>query len=300
MAIPRDVTTHVSATVSNIQPMATINRKTLAEISGHFASLRLANRLHGLNYERCAELPYVIDKLRPRFAEPLSYLDIGSGGESPLPTYLLRASNWKVRCIDKFDWVRGQERYAARVTGSEARSDRFSVEVQDLLTADLPREAFDVITNISVIEHFPGESDVDAMARSASLLKPGGTYILTTLMNDGYFKEHYVQNDVYGEEFKAEPVFYQRHYDVDALERRLLAPSGLREVDRVYFGDYGFQFFERVLQRRLPGPLKPLRALYKWATPYFARQFLTYSDRPVSRADMATNTAAGVIVVLTK
>jgi hypothetical protein len=95
-------------------------------------------------------------------------------------------------------------------------------------------------------------------------------------------------------------VFYQRHYDVASVQQRLIAPSGLRELDRAYFGDYGFQFFERVLQRKLPGPLKPLRALYKWATPLFASRFLTYSDRPVSRRDMATNTASGVILVLTK
>jgi SAM-dependent methyltransferase len=280
--------------------MAHINKSTLGEITKHFASLRPANRLHGLNYERCAELPFVIDRLRPRFAERLSYLDIGSGGESPLPTFLLRASNWNVRCIDKFDWVRRQATYAAHVMGGVPANGRFAVDVQDLLTAELPQEAFDIITNISVIEHFAGNTDSEAMARSARLLKPGGTYILTTLMNDGYFKEHFVQEDVYGEAFQKEPVFYQRHYDVPSVQQRLIAPSGLREVERVYFGDYGFQFFERVLQRKLPGPFKPLRALYKWATPHFAQRFLTYSDRPVSRADMATNTAAGVIVVLTK
>ena len=68
----------------------------------------------------------------------------------------------------------------------------------------------------------------------------------------------------------------------------------------MYFGDYGFQFFERVLQRTLPRPLKPVRALYKWATPHFARRFLSYSDRPVSRANMKMNTASGIILVLTK
>lgn len=277
--------------------MAHINKATLTEITRHFASLRPANRLHGLNYERCAELPYIIDRLRPRFADRLSYLDIGSGGESPLPTYLLRASNWNVRCIDKFEWVRRQEHYAARLPGGAPPNGRFAVEVQDLLTAELPAEAFDVITNISVIEHFAGNTDSEAMERSARLLKPGGTYILTTLMNDGYFKEHFVREDVYGEAFEKEPVFYQRHYDVPSLARRLIAPSGLREVDRTYFGDYGFQFFERVLQRKLPAPV---RALYKWATPHFARRFLTYNDQPVSRPDMATNTASGVIVVLTK
>ena len=279
--------------------MAPINRTTLSEITKHFGSLRAANRLHALNYERCAELPFVIDRLRPRFSERLSYLDIGSGGESPLPTFLLRSTKWDVQCIDKFEWVRRQEMYAKRVLGDAAPNGRFSVQVRDLLTADLPEAAFDVITNISVIEHFAGTSDSEAMARSAKLLKPGGTYILTTLMNDGFFREHFVQQDVYGEAFRTEPVFYQRHYDVAAVQQRLIGPSGLREVDRIYFGDYGFQFFERILQRRLPGPLKPLRALYKWATPRFAQKFLSYSDRPVSRADMATNTASGVILVLT-
>lgn len=280
--------------------MQRINQRTLAEISGHFASMRPANRLHGLNYERCAELPFVIDRLRPRFSEPLAYLDIGSGGESPLPTFLLRRTNWSIRCIDKFDWVRRQEEYAAKALAGKPVNGRFSVEVRDLLEAELPTAAFDVITNVSVIEHFAGDSDAIAMERSARLLKRGGTYILTTLMNDGYFREHFVKQDVYGEAFRAEPVFYQRHYDVAAVEERLIKPSGLREVERVYFGDYGFQCFERIIQRKLPGPLKPLRALYKWATPHFARRFLTYSDRPVSRADMMTNTASGIILVLTK
>jgi hypothetical protein len=280
--------------------MRSINSDTLTAITRHFDGLRPVNRLHGLNYERCAELPFIVDNLRPRFRERLSYLDIGSGGESPLPTYLLRETNWNVQVIDKFEWVKRQEHYAARVLGGGSTDGRFAVQVRDLLTADLPRDEYDIITNISVIEHFAGDTDSEAMARSAELLKRGGTYILTTLMNEGHFKEHFVSEDVYGEEYRSEPVFYQRHYDVKAVQKRLIEPSGLREVERVYFGDYGFQFFERVLQRRLPRPLKPLRALYKWATPQFARRFLTYSDRPVSRADMATNTAAGVIVVLTK
>jgi len=277
-----------------------INRRTLSEVTRHFGWMRPANRIHGLNYERCAELPYIVDRLRPKFSERLAYLDIGSGGESPLPTFLLRSTNWSIRCIDKFEWVRRQDEYAAKVLGGKPVDGRFSVEVRDLLEADLPEASFDIITNISVIEHFAGDTDAVAMERSARLLKPGGTYILTTLMNEGYFREHFVKQDVYGEEFRSAPVFYQRHYDVAAVQRRLIGPSGLREVDRVYFGDYGFQFFERVLQRKLPGPLKPLRALYKWATPHFASRFLTYNNRPVSRPDMMTNTSSGVILVLTK
>ena len=137
-----------------LRTMAEINGTTLAEIAGHFASLRAANRLHGLNYERCAELPFVIDILRSRFAEPLSYLDIGSGGESPLPTYLLRRSNWNVQCIDKFDWVRRREARRTHEWGPGSRSVRGAGSGP----ADRRSAAggIHVITNISVISTSPG------------------------------------------------------------------------------------------------------------------------------------------------
>jgi SAM-dependent methyltransferase len=259
-----------------------------------------SNALHGLNYERCAELPFVIQVLRARFGEPLDYLDIGSGGESPLPTYLLARSQWRVHCVDKFDWLKRQRSHAAAVTGSPDGHGRLTLDVRDFLQAELPPESFDVITNISVIEHFAGTTDTDAMVASARLLRPGGLYVLTTLMNDAHYREFFVSESVYGEDYTDREVFYQRHYDVAALEQRLLKPTGLREVGRVFFGDFGFQAFERVVSAPLPRPLKPLRALYKWATPLLAERFLTYSQSPLSRADMAMNTASGTIVVMTR
>jgi SAM-dependent methyltransferase len=249
-----------------------------------------------MSYERCAELSYIIDELRPRFDEPLRYLDIGSGGKSPLPTFLLHHTCWDISCVDKCEWVWRQEDFARRAMKGRRFEERFHVAQQDILTTALPEEVFDVITNVSVIEHCEGDLDARAMAASASLLKPGGIYILTTLVNEKFFKEYYVERDVYGEGFSHKPIYYQRHYDVPAITRRLIVPSGLQEVRRTYFGDYGFQCFERLFQRRS----KFVRCFYHWAQPHFAQRFLSYNDRPVSEEGMHVNTASGVILVLIK
>jgi 2-polyprenyl-3-methyl-5-hydroxy-6-metoxy-1,4-benzoquinol methylase len=276
-----------------------IDSRFLHPIVEHYYRLAPMNRLRGFAYERCAELPYVLKTLEPRFRERLHYLDIGSGGESPLPTWLLANTNWDITCVDKFAWVRNQLAHAARVAPAEDVAKRFHVVEMDFLESRLPARSFDVITNISVIEHFEGDSDSRAMAASGELLKPGGTYLLSTPVNEGFYREIYVDRDVYGEQAVAgKAVYYQRHYDTETLRSRLIEPSGLVEVERCYFGDYGRQFFEELgggsLMRRVVNFPK------RYNVPAFALRHLSYSDRPVSRPDMKDNTASGVIVVLTK
>lgn len=272
-----------------------VNVQLLQSITRHHRALGLMYAIKGLNYERCAELPYIIGLLQDKFNDKLKYLDIGSG-ESPLPTYFLKASNWDIWCVDKFSWVQRQWKHAARVMGGRAVENRFHVVEKDFFQADLPPESFDIITNVSVIEHFEGDLDSKAMTASAKLLKPGGYYILTTLINEGYYKEFYLEKSVYGESYNDKPVFYQRHYDLDSLESRIIKPTGLKEVSRIYFGDYGYQAFENIFQR-VP---KIVRAFYQWAMPWFAQRYLSYSSTPISRQEMLTNTASGVILVLQK
>jgi SAM-dependent methyltransferase len=162
-----------------------------------------------------------------------------------------------------------------------------------LLEADLPDNSFDVITCVSVIEHFEGRSDTNAMRRFAKLLRPGGVLLLTTPVNGEHFAEFYVKRSIYGETYSDKPVFYQRHYDVESVSSRLVDPSGLREVGRTYFGDYEFQCFEGVLQAS-----RPLRALIGWMKPWLATRYMSFRPYPVSRSDMRMNTASGVALVL--
>lgn len=271
-----------------------INASALEQIAAHQRRLGLKSRIKGLGYERCAELSWVIEYLRPSFKKPLRYLDIGTG-ESPLPTFLAIHTNWDITCLDKCPWVKKQNRFYEKTRTQRSSSKSISVIEADMLAEPLPKESLDVITCISVIEHFEGNSDTEAIKAMTRLLRPGGKLILTTLMNDRFFAEFYVKKTVYGTAFRNAPVFYQRHYDVKSVDERLVQPSGLRERERVYFGDYGFQCFEKVVQ--LP---KPVRALYAWNMPMLAKRCLSYRAYPVSRKNMRMNTASGVILVLEK
>lgn len=272
-----------------------IDGSTLRSIWAHQIRLEPADLIRGVPYERCAELPYVVDLLRPRFDEGLAYLDIGTGA-SPLPTFLLRNTRWDVTCVDKFSSVRTQHTYLERLKSVTDGSGRFKVVERDIFEADLPQASFDIISIISVIEHMEGDRDMRAMELASSLLKPGGWLVLSTPVNEGFPREYYLDEGVYGERPSEGGVFYQRHYDVAGVNQRLVRASGLRELSRVYFGEYGYQAFERLLQAKP----KMLRLWYQWATPILARRFLEYRDFPVGRRDMLMNTASGVIVLLEK
>jgi SAM-dependent methyltransferase len=151
---------------------------------------------------------------------------------------------------------------------------------------------------VSVIEHFKGEMDTQAIKKIATLLKKGGLLLLTTPLNEGFPREFYLKARVYGEPYDGTPVFFQRHYDKNSLFARLVQPSGLRERERVFFGDYGLQAKELFMNIRWPA--KPIKSLYQWAAPHLAKRFGSYSDAPVARPDMAMYTASGVFVILEK
>lgn len=274
-----------------------INREILKELSSHTRKLGLKKIIKGMGYERHGELPFIVSKLKPLFSKQLRYLDIGSG-DSIFPTYLLKNTNWDITCIDKFSTVNQQKKYASRILKKSNYFDRFHIVEENFNNSNLPAESFDIITNISVIEHFEGNTDSLAMKKSSGLLKKGGIYILSTLINDGYFKEFYLAKDIYSANPTTGPVFYQRHYDLPAFEKRVVRSSALKEIERLYQGEYVFQFRKYFLD--ISTPFKPIKILYQWASPFFARMFLTYRDFPQSLPDMPMITASCVLLVLTK
>lgn len=250
-----------------------------------------------MRYERCGELPYVLSSLKPLFSKKANHLDIGTG-DSIMPSYLLKNTNWDITCIDKCGWMKMQTHFAKKAVGKVDYIARLRLVQKDFLTADLPENHYDVITIISVIEHFEGQSDSEAMEKVGRLLKPGGVCILTTPINEGHYKEFYVQQSVYGEQYNRKPVFFQRHYDIQSFQERIIKTSRLKEKERMYVGDYGFQFKEIFLDP--PVVLKPLKILYQWAIPCFARKFLSYRETPVSRKNMKIYTASAVMITLVK
>lgn len=272
-----------------------INETLLRDIDAHAKRLRFLYRIKGFGYERAIELPLIASYLSSRFSQPLRYLDIGTG-QSIFPSWVATKSNWDVTCLDKFDWVEKQYEYAAKL-GLDTK--KYHVVLQDFLEAELEPESFDVITNISVIEHFEGTLDSVAMEKSARLLKPGGMYVLTTPLNEGYARDWFLNQDVYGEKFDAEPVFFQRHHDIVSFQQRIIDASGLQEVERKYFGDYDVPFFnDHIVEQN--GIKKIGRTLKQMRTVEHALKHGSYRDTPVSMSGMKIYTSAGVCVVLTK
>jgi 2-polyprenyl-3-methyl-5-hydroxy-6-metoxy-1,4-benzoquinol methylase len=272
-----------------------INEQLARAIDAHAKQLRLLYRIKGFGYERAIELPLLAEYLKRMFDKPLRYLDIGTG-QSIFPSWVAANTNWDVTCLDKFSWVEKQHEYAAKLGLSQ---DRFHVVLHDFLEAELEPESFDVITNISVIEHFEGELDSVAMAKSAKLLKPGGTYLLTTPLNEGYARDWFLNQDVYGERYESKPVFFQRHYDVESFGRRIVQASGLKEVSRTYFGDYDVPFFnDKIVEQH--GLKKIGRTLLQMQTVRHALKHGSYRDVPVSMPGMKIYTSAGVCVQMTK
>ena len=272
-----------------------INKVILSDLIKHNTRLGIKRVLKSLSYERAAELTYIYELINSRFKnDPLRILDVGTG-DSILPSFLMKEGNVEITCLDRFNWVDVQNQYA-RTSVDEDQLSKHKVVKSDLFEFN-PVSLFDIITCISVIEHFPGDSDSKAMKHMASLLKPGGILIITTPVNEGYAKEFYRNEKVYGE-YEDGGTFYQRHYDVRGIDKRLIKPSGLREEERIYFGEYGYPFGQKFLFPQLRK--NPFKILYKWASPLFARKYLTYSDSPVSNSTMSVDTASGIILVLTK
>jgi len=280
--------------------MNKINPKFLKEINSYYQQQGFYFKIKGLNYERCAELPFILEYLHNNFNKNFKHLDIGTGGESPLPIYLLKNTNWKILCVDKFEWVQKQNYYLKKIAGKdyEKYKERFNVIISDILSLDLPENSFDVITHISVIEHLEGNSDTEFMIKTSKLLKKDGIYIFTTLINDKFFKEYYLEKEIYGKSNTKKKYFYQRHYDVTSMYERLINPTKLKIEKIIYFGDYDVDFFSKYLH--LPKYLKPLKIFYGFLNPFFARKFITYREYPISRKDMTMNTSSGAIVIMRK
>jgi 2-polyprenyl-3-methyl-5-hydroxy-6-metoxy-1,4-benzoquinol methylase len=270
-----------------------IDGVVLRQLHRHNGRLGLHRVLKSIGYERSAELSYVVGLLQDRFDRPLDFLDIGTG-DSVLPSFFLARTSWNIWCVDKFSWVRKQSRYGSMVAPEKAGN--LHVIEQDFLDFQ-PESQFDVISCISVIEHFEGDLDSRAMAKAATLLRPGGVLIVTTPVNEGYSRSFFRAGKVYGA-YSRGGTFYQRHYDAASLRSRLIAPSGLSELHRIYFGEFGFPFGEKFLFPRLAR--NPFKVFYKWLAPYFAERFLSYSDSPIGKHDMPVDTASGAILVLQK
>jgi len=125
-------------------------------------------------------------------------------------------------------------------TRRAARAAGISVTCSNTDVRALARRpnTYDALWSISVLEHIHGDyDDRDAIAWMYSALRPGGVMAVTVTI-DRRFWDEYRDADPYGlDRPTSGPVFFQRWYDLAAIQERLLSRLSGATTSLAFFGE---------------------------------------------------------------
>ena len=183
------------------------------------------------SYWRTMEFAYVYRQLR--LPAGAAVLDVGSPKE--LALILARRRGYAVTATDLLpEPVEVARRYAEAQGISGDGAGRVRTETQDGRHLTYPDNHFDAAFAVSVLEHIPGNGDTEAMREMVRVVKPGGLVVVTTPY-DLKYREDSVAGSFSGR--PGEETIWERHYDEDELEKRLLGVDGVQCVDRQLWGE---------------------------------------------------------------
>ena len=155
---------------------------------------------------------------------------------------------------------------------------RCRVECRTVDQVDPAPGSVDLVTSISVVEHIPAGSDLEAVARMWSWVRPGGRFVLTVPCAREAFEE-VCDRDEYGlmQPDESGLVLRQRFYDQQALASgflRICGPPRRLEV----FGERAAGTFLSDRNAKARGAWRAEREPYAVATGY--RPFASIDELP--------------------
>lgn len=236
--------------------------------------LNPGNRLEGakriinpVSYSRFAEYEAAVHRFAPHITSG-DVLDIGS---PKLPAVVLAKNLPGLRItstdIDSKFIPAWRQVFSAVGLGNRLGKD-LKLESQDARQLKIPNASQDWVYSISVVEHVADQDgiagDSQAMKEIARVMRPGATATLTMPFDENEYWEEYVTGSVYERRVEdREPNFYQRHYNANQLQNRIIVPSGLILEDVVYLGE-PYAEIEKYWNRipmKLKAPLLPLQGM---------------------------------------
>lgn len=193
------------------------------------AGSRLCTKLflNAIRYWRVLEFPYTLAQLPT--TRKLDILDISS--PKLLAFYLAKKYHHHVTAIDIWEKEIALWKEILRLLGNPRPiADNLRFEISDARALSFANESFDVVYSICVIEHIDGNGDSLALQEVFRVLKDGGIAVVTVPFDkEGY--DVYKNESVYHKAYESIPVFYERWYNWEQLQRRLITASGLELVD---------------------------------------------------------------------
>jgi SAM-dependent methyltransferase len=229
-----------------------------------------------VEYIRCIETRYVLQHLGIHHGQRI--LDIGS--PKLLSLFVATKFRVEVHATDLADYFFRQYDHYSGIALSADRW-RYQMRREDARQLSYSSDYFDRVFSISAIEHIPDDGDTAAIKEVARVLAPGGVGCFTVPWSDRGYKEDFKRRgdpDIYWAPEGPEWVFFQRAYDRETLEQRLLRPSGLSLVNLSFWGERRFPVERLILNRRIP---RSVRILLYPAHLALARLFL----RPLTETE---------------
>ncbi len=154
----------------------------------------------------------------------------------------------------EYHYINPDEKDLANVnslSGKQKFHGKYISNQMDALNLTFYDNFFDRVISISVIEHINGEGDSRAIKEIWRVLKPNGLFSFTVPVNKE-FEIEYRNKDEYNlnPEKKSEKYFFQRIYDKQKIEERLLSSiSNYEIIQQKVFGVNKKNFYSEYKER---------------------------------------------------
>lgn len=194
--------------------------------------------LSPVSFTRQREFAFVFESIARYRPVPKVILDISSPKLLPITVAHARPGA-RVHSVDILEAEVSRVNQATQLLSLS----NLSAEVQDARKLPFADGHFDLITSVSVFEHIAPENDGEVLAARelGRVLAPGGVAFLTVPFSRRYFAEYHAETVYERTSLDGQPIFYQRFYDLDLLNRNLVAASGL-ELQSLEFVEERFFF----------------------------------------------------------
>ena len=182
-----------------------------------------------MNYARIIELPLTFNLLKAHKNHHI--LDISS--PKLISLYMMAKGFDNLTISDMEDYFKED----FKVFGKNF-STVPNIEIFDARNIPHEAESFDRVFSISVLEHIPGEGDIEVAKEAARILKPEGIFVITLPACSTYLEEWVNNPSIYWqtEQNKEGLSFYQRRYDKSSIENRF-GDLGLQIDDVIYVAE---------------------------------------------------------------